>query len=50
MLIDLSTPEIRFGNGNFYVTSDGFINAGGNGNGDVDCWTITDTTLQSASF
>ena len=45
MLIDLTTPEIRFGNGNFVVNSDGHITAGGGGN--IAGWKITDTTIES---
>lgn len=45
MLIDFTTPEIRFGNGNFIVNSEGHITAGGGGN--VSGWKITDTTIES---
>lgn len=45
MLIDLTTPEIRFGNGNFVVNSDGHgILAGG---GTIAGWEIDDTTIHS---
>lgn len=43
MLIDLTTPEIRFGNGNFVVNSNGHITA--KGGGTIAGWTIGDTTL-----
>ena len=45
MLIDLSTPEIRFGNGNFVVNSEGKITA--LGGGFIGGWNITDTTIES---
>ena len=45
MLIDLTTPEIRFGNGNFVVNSDGHgILAGG---GTIAGWVIDDSTIHS---
>lgn len=45
MLIDLTTPEIRFGNGNFVVDSSGHITAAGGGH--IAGWKITDTTIES---
>lgn len=45
MLIDLSTPEIRFGNGNFVVTSEGHVTAAGGGK--IAGWNITDTIITS---
>ena len=45
MLIDLTTPEIYFGSGNFYVTSQGHIHAAAGG--DIAGWKITDTDLYS---
>ena len=45
MLIDLSTPEIRFGNGNFSVTSDGYLTA--TGGGSIGGQKISDTQLYS---
>lgn len=47
LLIDLSTPEIYFGTGNFYVTADGYLHAAGGG--DIAGWQISDTTLKSKS-
>ena len=47
MLIDLSAPEIFFGSGNFYVTSNGHVHAGGGG--DIGGWLIGDTTLKSSN-
>lgn len=43
MIIDLSTPQIGFGSGDFYVTSDGHIHAGGGG--DIAGWIIRNTKL-----
>lgn len=40
MLIDLSTPEIKFGTGNFSVTSDGHLTA--KGGGSIAGWNIDD--------
>ena len=61
MIINLSRPQIYFGSGNFYVTSDGYIHA--SGGGDIAGWNIKDDrlyttdgkgrnilTLQSSSF
>ena len=45
MLIDLTTPEIRFGNGNFVVNSSGHITAAGGGS--IAGWEIDDTTIHS---
>lgn len=47
LIIDLSTPEIYFGTGNFYVTADGYLHAAGGG--DIAGWQISDTTLKSKS-
>lgn len=43
MCIDLTTPEIRFGNGNFVVNSSGHLTA--KGGGSIAGWNISDTTL-----
>lgn len=45
MLIDLTTPEIRFGNGNFTVDKDGNTSIAGGGG--LAGWKITDTTIHS---
>ena len=45
MLIDLSTPEIRFGTGNFSVTKEGHVTA--KGGGTIAGWEIGDTDLYS---
>lgn len=45
MLIDLTTPEIRFGTGNFVVNPEGHITA--KGGGTIGGWRISDTTLYS---
>ena len=45
MLIDLSTPEIRFGSGNFVVNKDGHITA--KGGGSIAGWNITNNQLYS---
>ena len=47
LIIDLTTPEIYFGTGNFYVTKDGYIHAVGGG--DIANWQIGKTTLKSKS-
>lgn len=47
LVIDLTTPEIYFGTGNFYVTKDGYIHAVGGG--DIANWQIGKTTLKSKS-
>lgn len=43
MLIDLTTPAIRFGNGNFSVNSSGHLTA--KGGGSIAGWSISDTIL-----
>ena len=43
MIIDLSTPQIGFGSGNFTVNSKGQITA--RGGGEIAGWKITDTSL-----
>lgn len=45
MLIDLTTPEIRFGNGNFVLDSIGHITAAGGGS--IAGWDIDDSTIHS---
>ena len=45
MLIDLTTPEIRFGSGNFVVNSSGHITA--KGGGSIAGWNIANTQLYS---
>lgn len=45
MEIDLSTPSIRFGSGNFYVTEEGALNASGKGT--IAGWTIEADRLTS---
>lgn len=45
MQIDLTTPEIRFGSGNFVVNEDGHITAAGGGN--LAGWKIDDTRIYS---
>lgn len=50
MLIDLTTPSIRFGNGRFSVDANGNMHAGGAGSGDVGGWYITDSTLYSGNY
>ena len=45
LLIDLTTPEIRYGNGNFYVNKDGYIHA--SGGGDIAGWKIDNHSLYS---
>lgn len=45
MLIDLTTPEIKFGSGNFKVSPEGHITA--KGGGSIGGWQITDTQLYS---
>ena len=47
LLINLSKPEIRYGNNNFSVSSEGYIHAVKGG--DIANWQIKDTTLQSKS-
>ena len=46
LLIDLDTPEIRFGSGDFYVTKDGYLYSKGGGN--IAGWSIKDDYLRSA--
>lgn len=46
LLIDLTTPEIRFGSGNFVVNKDGHIVAEG---GEIAGWQINDTKIYSAA-
>lgn len=48
MLIDLSTPEIRFGSGNFVVTKEGHLTA--KGGGSIAGWQIGETTLESPGY
>ena len=43
MLIDLTTPEIRFGNGNFKVESNGYITAKGGGH--IAGWKISNYAI-----
>ena len=45
MEIDLTTPQIRFGSGNFEVNKEGHITA--KGGGSIAGWQITDTELYS---
>jgi len=45
MLIDLTTPEIKFGSGNFSVNSSGEITA--KGGGTIAGWKINDTQIYS---
>lgn len=45
MEIDLTTPQIRFGSGNFEVSKEGFLTA--KGGGSIAGWQITDTELYS---
>ena len=45
MIIDLTTPEIYFGSGNFYVNSEGHIHAAGGG--DIGGWVIDEHNLHS---
>ena len=45
MLLDLSTPQIRFGSGNFYVTKEGYIHA--SGGGDIAGWKVGNYNLYS---
>ena len=49
MIIDLTTPQIYFGNGNFYVTDTGHIHAAGGGN--IAGWEIgTQKIYESGSL
>lgn len=43
MLIDLTTPKIKFGNGNFEVSSNGHLTA--KGGGSIAGWSINDTQI-----
>ena len=45
MIIDLTTPEIYFGSGNFYVNSEGHIHAAGGG--DIGGWVVDNHSLYS---
>ena len=45
MIIDLTTPEIYFGSGNFYVNSEGHIHAAGGG--DIGGWVVDNHSLHS---
>ena len=45
MLINLTKPEIRYGNGNFVVTESGHATIAGGGH--IAGWKITDTTIES---
>ena len=45
LLIDLTTPEIFFGTGNFYVTEEGYIHAAAGG--DIGGWKIDKHSLYS---
>lgn len=47
LLIDLTTPEIRFGSGNFVVNKEGHITA--KGGGTIAGWNIDDTKIYSAA-
>ena len=46
MQIDLTTPKIEFGSGNFIVTPEGHVTA--KGGGSIAGWQIGDTTLKSS--
>ena len=46
MVIDLSTPQIGFGSGNFYVTDEGNLHSE---TGEIGGWQITANTLQSTN-
>ncbi|WP_440971765.1 hypothetical protein [Megamonas funiformis] len=47
MLIDLTTPEIKFGTGYFSVNSNGYLTA--KGGGSIAGWNIGDNTLSKGS-
>jgi len=52
MVIDLTTPEIRWGNGNFWVDHDGILHAGGSGDkgaGEMAGWTIRNYEFASGN-
>ena len=48
MLIDLTTPEIKFGSGNFSVDKDGYITA--KGGGSIAGWKISNDKLTSGKL
>ena len=48
MIIDLSTPEIFFGSGKFYVNKDGEMHAAGGGT--IGGWKIGDTSLTGGTI
>lgn len=48
MEIDLTTPQIRFGSGNFEVNKEGYITA--KGGGSIAGWQITNTELYSPAL
>ena len=48
LLIDLSTPEIRFGSGNFKVNSEGYMIA--EGGGQIAKWSIGEDKLVGTSY
>lgn len=48
MMIDLTTPEIKFGNGNFSVNSSGHLVA--KGGGSIAGWSIGNKTLSAAGI
>ena len=47
MLIDLKTPEIKFGSGNFSVSKEGWLTA--KGGGSIAGWNIKDTSLSKGN-
>ena len=47
MLIDLTTPKIEWGNGNFKIDEDGHLTA--KGGGEIAGYIITDYNLYSTS-
>lgn len=48
LLIDLTTPAIKFGSGNFEVTPEGYLTA--KGGGSIAGWEIGETTLRSSDL
>ena len=48
LLIDLTTPAIKFGSGNFEVTPEGYLTA--KGGGSIAGWEIGETTLRSTDL
>jgi hypothetical protein len=48
MMIDLTTPEIKFGNGNFSVNSSGHLTA--KGGGSIAGWNIGNSTLSASGI